>query len=231
MPPKFSLCHATRRLPEGWLEACDLWFDRCDQPEEVEYIIAVDADQFNLAGVTDYELLTAMPEYGSKVRVTNSGPKSAGAAWNEAVKISHGQFIITVADDLFPPPYWDTEIQQLIPDFSKEAALWPDLSGDYGICTFPFITRPYLERLTRDHGYQGGAWYPEYTGMRADDDFTACATMDGVWVKAPELKFEHKHPTYGTAEWDETYQWQHRQEAFQIGDSVLERRRREGFKT
>jgi hypothetical protein len=224
--PRFSLCHATRRLPSGWLEACQMWFERCDQPLEVEYIVAVDAGP-NERSI----LLSNVPPWGGIARVINDGPKSAGAAWNAAVKCSWGQFIITVADDLFPPRHWDTEIQKLISDFSEEAALWPDLSGDYGICTFPFITRPYLERLTREHGYQGGAWYPEYTGMRADDDFTACATMDNVFVKAPELKFEHKHPTYGTAEWDDTYQWQHRQEAFQIGDSVLERRRREGFKT
>jgi hypothetical protein len=226
--PRFSLCHATRRLPNGWLKACRLWFERCDEPKNVEYILAVDANQSAGVGL----LTSLMPDgYGARARVLNSGPRSAGAAWNTVVYNSHGQFIITVADDLFPCPHWDTEIEKLVPDFSKEAALWVDLSGNHNIMTFPFITRPYLERLTREHGYQGGAWYPEYTGMRADDDFTACAQMDGVIVDGRNLKFTHLHPTYGTEEWDDTYRWQHRSEAFEIGDSVLERRRREGFKT
>ena len=157
-------------------------------------------------------------------------PIQPGKAWNAAVKEATGAFLICVADDLTPPPHWDSEIMTRV-DFSKEAALKVDLSGDHELMTFPFITRPYLERLAREHGYQGGIWYPEYFGMRADDDFTACAQMDGVIVDATDLKFTHLHPTYGTAEWDDTYRWQHRQEAFQLGDSVLERRRREGFKT
>ena len=224
--PLFSLCHATRRLPVGWKESADVWFERCDQPDEIEYIIAVDSDANDCAPI----LTPAAPQFGAVARVINSGVKSSTAAWNTAARFSTGQFIITIADDLFPPLHWDTEIHKLVPDFSKEAVLWPDLSGDYDIMTFCFVTRPYFERLTREHGYEGGICYPQYRGMRADDDFTACAKLDAVIVEARDLKFTHKHPTYGTAEWDETYYWQHRPEAFQVGDSVLERRRREGFR-
>ena len=204
------------------------WFERAFRPELVEYLLCVD----NGTPVPPFAWPQAwFKDIWRAAYLVNVDRRCARDAWDTAVRVSSGDFIICVADDLTPPKHWDIEIMNRIPDFSKEAALWPDLSGDHELCTFPFITRPYLERLTRDHGYQGGAWYPEYYGMRADDDFTACATMDGVFVKAPELKFEHKHPTYQTAEWDETYYWQHRPEAFQVGDAILERRRREGFKT
>jgi hypothetical protein len=224
--PLFSLCHATRRFP-GWRACARIWYERCDEPAAVQYCLGVDRK--------DDRTQTFLPfpkfmECGIYFDRRDSVPDSAGKAWNAAVRASRGEFIITVGDDLFPPPHWDTEIKKAIPDFSKEAVLAPDLSGDYGIITFCFLTRPYLERLTRDHGYDDGAWYPEYYGMRADDDFTACARLDGVVVEAPWLKFEHRHPTYGTAEWDDTYRWQHREEAFELGDRVLTRRSAEGFR-
>lgn len=199
--PLFSLCHATRRFPQ-WEETQRTWFESCDSPAACEYVLGVDVRDY------DRQHMKWQP-WGDCGNVyadfRTELVDSAAKAWNVAVRLSRGRFIICVADDLFPPPHWDTEIKKRLPDFSKEAVLYPNFGGNPGLIMFPMMTRAYLERLSRDHGYQGGAWYPEYFGMRADDDFTECARMDGVIIEAPDLKFEHRCPNYGLAEWDDTY--------------------------
>jgi hypothetical protein len=229
--PTFSLLHATRRLPDGWKDAHSAWLAQCSAPETVEYIFGIDQAQVGFYTLLLSEIPVGVWNWAGMFCDVKADPPSAAAAWNVACSYSTGDFIITIADDLFPPKHWDLEILKRIPDLKGEYVLWPDLSGDYSIMTFAFTTRPYLERLTREHGYQDRIWYPEYYGMRADNDFTACAKLDGVIVEARDLKFEHRHPTYKTAEWDETYRWQHRDEAFELGNRVFARRKAEGFKS
>lgn len=224
--PIFSLCHTTRRLPSGWVEAANLWIERADHLKEVEYILSGDVG-CSILLETDYPCWWATRK--TKI-VTNTGRRCAAEGWNTCVRESSGDFIITVSDDLFPPDHWDTAILKVIPDLQGEYVLAADFGGNYPLMTFSFLTRAYLKRLERDHGYEGGVFYPGYLGMRADNDFDACARLDGVVIEAPHLKFEHKHPHYGTAPWDDTYRWQHRPEAYQVGDTVWERRQAEGFR-
>lgn len=228
--PLFSLCHATRRFPQ-WGETMRAWHAACDYPEYVQYVVSTDRRDYDQLPSTWPGGMRWLYPAGTFNHRNVDLPDSAGTAWNSAVLDSSGRFIICVADDLFPPKHWDSSIYQRVGDFSKEVVLYPNFGGNPGLIMFPMMTRAYLNRLERDHGYQGGAWYPEYFGMRADDDFTACARMDGVIIEAQDLKFEHRCPNYGLAEWDDTYRWQHRKEAYELGDRVLARRRAEGFRS
>jgi hypothetical protein len=238
--PVFSLCHSTARLPGGWIRAFETWFDRADHPDQVEYILTVDegtvpAEFQNVDNLAVTHTLFSRPWHSVKLDI-NRGRRCAVDGWNSAAKASTGKFLITVADDFFPPKHWDTEILKLLPfgtqpgyvNLQKGRPLWmegpwvldvDDKNGeDTDLLFFSFLTRPYYESLG------GRIFHPEYFGMFGDNDFTEEAKRDGVIVNARHLKFTHEHPAYGTAANDATYQHQHRGEAWERGKEVFKRR-------
>lgn len=200
--PTISLCHTTARLPDGWRKAAQAWFDNCDHPENVEHIIATD-EPFSPG---------ALPFADTKL-VLNKGRHSAVDGWNTSAQHSTGKFLITVADDWFPCPHWDTELLKRIPDLDGEHVLEVNTGGDEGILTFSLLTRKYYDR----YGY---LFNPRFVGMYADLWFTDVARRDRVVIDCRDLYFEHVHPCYGKGEMDDTHKWQHRPEAFQIGEQV-----------
>ena len=228
--PVFSLCHTTARLPDGWRKSAQAWFDHCDHPEDVEYILAWDA-RHGMDAVRSPNI------FPNSIRVMNYGRECAVDGWNASVKPATGKFLISLSDDLFPCPHWDTELLKVIPDIEGEYVVEVSTGGDVGVLTFSMLTRAYFDRLTRDYGYDGGLFYSGsadgkdgYLGMYGDNDFTDLARRDGVVIDAMRLEFRHVHPVYNTAQWDDTYRHQQRPEAYAHGQKVYERRRLElGF--
>lgn len=200
--PLISLCHTTARLPDGWRKAAQAWFDNCDHPENVEHIIATD-EPFSPG---------ALPFADTKL-VLNKGRHSAVDGWNTSAQHATGKFLITVADDWFPCSHWDTELLKRIPNLDGEYVLEVDTGGDPGILTFSLLTRKYYDR----YGY---LFYPRFFGMYADLWFTDVARRDQVVIDCRDLFFEHVHPCYGKGDMDGTHKWQHRPEAFRVGEQV-----------
>jgi hypothetical protein len=223
MNPVISLCHTTARLPLGWKKAADLWYSRADYPERIEYILGVDHQE----GIASFPL----PAFGNRYVTVNRGRQCAVDGWNATAQIARGKLLITVADDWSPCEHWDSELLKLIPDLNGEYVVKVNTGGDHGLLTFSILTRAYFERLTRDYGYQGGFFYPEYIGMYADNEFTDLVNRDnqsmGLLINATHLLFPHDHPLYTGEAMDEIHQRQHRSEAFEIGEQVYNRRRLE----
>jgi len=227
LTPTFSLCQSTARLPDGWRKAAQTWLDSCDNPGDVEHIIATDEP-------LDVEHFTEI--FPNTVLTLNRGRRCAVDGWNASARVARGKFLITVADDWYPCPHWDSEILKALPskdgitDLDGEWVLDVNTGGNDNLLTFSMLTRAYFDRLTRDYDYQGGFFYREYLGMFADNEFTDLARRDKVIINARNLYFEHVHPLYGKGEMDEVHQWQHRPEAFEVGGRVYQRRRIElGF--
>lgn len=225
---QISLCHSTARLPGGWKKAALLWRDRCDRLENVEYILGVDNGTQDLVGLSREVRELGFMYSGLAI---NEGRKCAVDGWNATAKVAHGKLLITVADDWYPCEHWDTRLLEQIPDLNGEWVVDVRTGGNDGLLTFSILTRSYFDRLTRDYGYQGGFFYHEYLGMWADNDFDMLAKRDGVVIAAKDLFFEHDHPVYKNEPLDEIHQWQHRPEAWRIGEEVFRRRARVfGFK-
>jgi hypothetical protein len=220
--PKISLIHSTARLPDGWQEACDTWLERADSPQYVEYTLCTDEPLdrvFDIASPADAQ----KKRYGSFRYAVNHDRKCAVDGWNAAAAVATGKLLITVSDDWFPPEHWDTELLKCIPDLDGEYVLDVDnQDGSTELMPFSLLTRKYYDRF-------GFVFYPEYLGMMADWDYTKVARQLGVVINAKHLKFEHKNPEAGTAEWDEVYQHQRRKEAQRIGEAVFARRAECGF--
>lgn len=217
--PVFSLCHATARLPHGWLNAYNYWRANADDWSKVEYILSVDTQDKD-----------RWPSHRTDVAlIENTGRNSAVDAWNQAGRASTGRFLITAADDMFPPPHWDTELLKVIPDLDGQYVIEvksgtsPHDDENMRNMLHSFMTRPYYERI-------GNFFCPQYYGMYADIDFTEMARMHGVVVDARHLTFQHRHWIGGPAPQDEIYMRQNDQAKYDHGLAVLGRRREEGFK-
>lgn len=216
--PTFSLCHATARLPNGWNNAALEWYLNCDRPSKIEYILCVDeADRDKVPAEMPH-----LPQL-----VINAGRQCAVDAWNTAAAASTGKFIIQVADDLYPPTHWDTELLKVIPDLDGEYVVevrtGTSLDDEWRRCmAHSFLTRKYYER----YGY---LFHPDYEGMYADDEFTEKARRDGVVVDARHLLFEHRHWIGTTVPFDDIYKRQNSQERYDRGLEILGRRRAQGF--
>lgn len=229
--PTFSLCHATARLPEGWKPAYQAWKDNCDDWSQVEYILGVDTADKEKWPKWD----VGGPEHGlyftssGIILAENTGRQCAVDGWNATGKASTGKFLITVADDLYPPPHWDTELLKEIPDLNGEYVLevksgTSPADDEWMRCMLhSFMTRPYYERI-------GNFFYPEYFGMYADVDFGDLARHHGVVIDSRRLTFQHAHWIGTTVPFDEIYQRQNAQSKYDHGMSILGGRRANGFK-
>jgi hypothetical protein len=235
MIPTFSLCHATARLPNGWHAAYDCWKERCDDWSKVEYILGIDKADIE----TYMKTMSRFQEscvVGRKTEISIEGipvavnfdRQCAVDGWNAAGRMATGRFLITAADDMFPPEHWDTELLKAIPSLDGEYALevksgTSPADDEWMRCMLhSFITRPYYERI-------GNFFYPEYFGMYADVDFGDMARRDGVVVDARHLTFQHKHWIGTNIEFDEIYQRQNAQAKYDLGMSILGTRRINGF--
>lgn len=232
--PLISLCHTTARLPLGWVEAAKAWLSRADHPDQVEYILAVDADVSLKADVEFMQFMGWMERHSPLIRsqlVVNTGRKCAVDSWNTAVRNSEGKLLISVSDDWTPPVHWDTLLLELIGDLDQPRVVKVQTGGgaDESLLTFSILTRAYLDRLSNEYGYNGGFFYQEYLGMYADNEFTQIVKRDtgiipGLLVDATHLTFPHAHPLYTGQPMDSIHQWQHRPEAWATGERVYRER-------
>ena len=217
--PTFSLCHATARLPDGWRAAHESWKQNCDNWSGVEYVLGVDLVDSDKWPALEDDIQPAI----------NKGRQCAVDGWNAAGKAATGRFLITVADDCFPPPHWDTELLKVIPNLDGEYAIevksgTSPADDEWMRCMLhSFITRNYYKRI-------GNFFSPQYQGMYADVDFTDMARRDGVVIDARHLTFQHRHWIGTRVPYDEIYQRQNAQARYDEGFSILGRRREEGFK-
>lgn len=219
--PTFSLCHATARLPNGWRAAYDTWKANADDWSRVHYILGVDYEDY-----LTYELEPIVP---IEVAIAiNNGRRCPVDAWNAAGQRATGQFLITAADDMFPPPHWDTLLLAACPSLDGEYML-EVLSGtspaddEWMRCQLhSFITRPYYERI-------GNFFYPGYVGYYADIDATEMARAHGVMIDARHLTFQHRHWIGTGVPRDEVYARQDSDANRELGMRILGERRERNF--
>jgi hypothetical protein len=186
-----SLCHPTIRA-DKWLNSCRDFFDKCDDPDAVEYVLAVEPD----LAVSDF--IEKSPFSNTLISVNRSGPSLVNG-FNAAAAASSGNPIIFMADDLWGFHHWDTALLEVIGDrLDTEAVVWSRNGSFWGReCgeeVHPILTRKYYER----YGY---VLNPVYRAHYADTEFAAVARLDGVLIDGRDrLPFDHRHYSEGKAQ-------------------------------
>ena len=228
--PMYSLIHASIR-PEKWRATFDEWLSKCERPEDVEYILCVDA-----ADAERFDVNRLPSGKGFTFRmVVNHGRRCNVDAWNHAASVSEGHIIIAVSDDTGACEGWDSKVGLAIPRTPLGAAFVVNLRQEFIIDIFtgspnrrplfeiPIVSRSRYQRL----GYY---FYPAYRGMYADVDMYEQAARDGVIVNARHLFFPHRHPFFDKGvPMDEEYARHNHQSEYDFGKLILEERRQNGF--
>jgi len=214
-PQTISMIHATRGRPELSREAYELWMAAASGEHTLEYILSVDDDDPTMEDTSGW------PDTVKVIRGDNRGNVDA---YNRGVWSSAGKVIVQVHDDVKPPQDWDLLIVDRLGDLDAPALLQVDDGnpvnpGKPYLVTIAIMTRAYALRV-------GGLWNPGYVSIYCDDDLSLKALQDGVFIKAPEIKFDHK---WGGADGDETYRRSYRPANWKTGEALLEKRKAAGF--
>jgi hypothetical protein len=226
---KFSIIHPTARVRQkfehAWWDAAEAALRGCDSAVDVEYILVVHHSRAGeFWGVADLwaDGLHHTPEWGRFTVVTNYGRDCLVDQCNAGQLAATGEIHCWNQDDMRYPEHWDTEIRKLIPDTSELIAIQARTDGSRAdLLTIPTIaTRPLVEAI--------GLISPDYESMFSDDEWSAKAWRLGSIVKS-SLYFQHLHPVNGTAEMDEVYALENRQEAYKVGFDVFQKRKAAGF--
>jgi hypothetical protein len=224
---KFSICHTTAR-PKEWGTAYAEWMQNAAHPEDVEYVLVVDARW----GFTELPKLRAQ----DKVLWNTDKMCLVGGA-NVACAAATGDILIINSDDVFPCAAWDFALESSLyankltykePDPKTDEVVIQtssDTPADArGLMVCQIFSRARYQRL-------GYGLYPAYDSMYADDDFSEHARLDGVVIDARHLIFPHKHPVYGHGKMDEVYQHENKSAAYEKGVQILTQRRAQGFRS
>lgn len=183
--PLFSLLHPTVR-PKAWSMAAVNWFKNCDNPDAVEYVLVPErTDEF-----TESDDLRQYLPFKNAVIGFNQFPASTVGGSNYAASLASGKIFITLADDFYSTPHWDTIILGLLEGkLDQEVVVWPDtgISGfDDHFISLPILTKAYYDRV-------GYLFWHEYSSYYADADFTEEAVKNGVEIirARDTLKLHH----------------------------------------
>jgi len=189
-PARISLLHATRGRPELPLKCRETWLKLANQPERVEHVFAVDAD--------DEVGRTALAAYGPKV-VEQDGLGCVGA-WNLAAEHATGDILVQLSDDWIPVQGWDDIFEQRLGSLRKPKVLViSDGHRPDDLLCMAILNRKRMEQ-------QGWFLPPAYTGVYSDDEFSFRAFEDGVTVEARDVVLTHAHPNHDpSVPLDETY--------------------------
>jgi hypothetical protein len=236
--PLLSLLHPTARVkpsssfPRGWRAAFDLYLERADHPERIEYVLAVHESRWEGFHVSALADGPQGEEFAAVQWIKNTGRDCAVAQLNCAAAASTGKLLMGVMDDLEPPEHWDTLVQEAFEsgcDYPHES----DYSGEYvmhlssgspsdrELMIAGAITRKRYER----YGY---ILNPQFESMFSDNYFTWQARRDEQEGKCKiitrlDIEFKHNHPLFGRGKPDELYALQNRPEAYREGAATFAR--------
>ena len=234
---KISVVHPTARIappypsfPTGWLESCQAFCAACDSPEDVEYILVVHEDNWQKFcqryGGTVFEGqwlnsgLDCVDRFGRFWVVKNRGTNSVVSQINHGCVVARGLLIHVSMDDLFPPRHWDSLIWRAFAGSNLstlDSVINPHVlhvtTGSPTDDTL-FIPQIFTRMLFEERGY---AVHPSYDGMFSDNEFTEHAKAKGIVLDGRHIRYEHRHPAFGTAEMDSVYAGENREQAYADG--------------
>lgn len=206
-----SLLHATHRSRVNPLVLRDMWLSNADQPNSIEYIFAMDADDHQSILATESALRCIPGESGSY--------STAVRNWNAAAQLSTRDVLFVIADDLLPSPHWDTLLMRILigldprhQAFAVKIRDSPD-PGD-ALMRHPIVSRAFYE--------QHGLFNPSFNGVYCDNDITLRAFWECVLIDGRSVPFEHSHPAIDhDVVASESHARMNRSEEYQHGESVL----------
>jgi len=164
--PLISLIHPTARLnPEAvnyWGRAALAWFESCDHPENVQYVVTVHSCRWQELVLTDAPLVVdgrSFANWAEVAFIRNTGLDTNVSQVNRGHRAATGKVLVGMMDDLSPPRHWDTLLLGAIPDVDAPFVVHASSSS-------PRDAEPLINA-----GCMTRAWYEEQGGYALHPDY------------------------------------------------------------
>lgn len=183
MGPRLSLLHASYHRSGGPLEVKQAWLEAADRPELIEYIVALDDDDEVAIAQTEGQSRVVSPAIDNRVTAVRN--------WNAAAELARGDLLIVIADDLFPPPGWDTLLQTVTSGLDPRSTAFAvkitdDPRPKETKLRHPVVSRQFYRRF--------GLFSELFDGLYCDDDITMTAFRKSFILDGRCIVTEHRHP-------------------------------------
>jgi hypothetical protein len=199
MTPKILVKFATRSRPEKFINCLENYISLSTH-DNYEILVSADWDDLTM---NNPGIITLVSSY-EKVRLVFGASKNKVDAINRDVSIMDNfDILINTSDDMcFVKKGFDSIIvqrmQENFPDF--DGVLHFDDGNHYGskLMTMSIMGKPYYDRF-------GYIYFPGYDSVYCDNEAKDVALKLGKYKYFPEVLFNHNHPVWGKAQWDEQY--------------------------
>lgn len=225
---KISLLHISRQRPQLAYDCFREWSANCNKKYQVEYILAVDADDPTLPAYMKLFSETDKSNIGLFVMNVTDSHNGVQAINNAAKVISMtSEIIMSVSDDQGCFPGWDQAIEKVlegVDNFTqpKFIGVSDGLQAYGSIFVYYIANRAYYKKF-------GWIIYPEYDGMFGDNDMMELARRTGALIDAPYLLFQHRHYSIGLGTFDEVYAKTNNPNDFHKNQMIFEARKKRNF--
>ena len=174
-----SLCHATFHSPIKPKEIKALWLEKSIKKSLIEYIPGLNEDDYAAIENTKYLKRFISPKTNQCTAVNN---------WNGSARITSGDLIFVIADDLIPPFGWDEKLREICSDINpKKYSFAIKINDSNSILDtkmrHPIISRKFYEEF--------GLFDDKFRGVFCDDDITKRAFWKSLIIDGRELEFIH----------------------------------------
>jgi len=202
--------YASRSRPEKFFEGLHNIIDMA--ADKVNYTVFCCLDKDDMT-VDNTFLSRAGDDKFSKVSFDFGCSKSKIDAINRPLpEVLAWDILVNYSDDMrFTVFGWDQLVREGFRCNGPDKFLhFPDSTAKNMLATMSIMDRKYFER-------DGYIYHPTYKSLWCDNEAMEVAKLRGCYVYMGTQIFEHYHPAYGMAQWDEQY---HRQQAFWAEDEL-----------
>jgi len=213
---KISLIHPSWGRPYMCKQCIYMWMDMFSEHNDLEYILSLDTDDAKAYLPVIRDLVGKLD-----LKVVIYPNANMVHALNNAAKLASGDVLIYVSDDFECFDNYDLAIQKAVGKETDWVLFVYDGVRDDDVQTISILSKEYYDRF-------GYIYYPEYTSMWADPDYTEMAKRTGKVIDAMYLTFQHRHFIPG-AFYDATYQRQDSPVAWDHGEKLFYKRAEENF--
>lgn len=207
---KILFKYATRSRRDNFLRGIDSIRKNISDNENYHILITVDRDDNKMfpLPVLDCNHTYIVGDSESKVHAINRDMERA-PDWDILVCMSDDMvFTVKGFDDVirenmkteFTPDEWRIDEETRDSHYTDVDLFlhFPD-GNRSDLCTMSIIGRDYYKR-------DGYIYNPEYKSLYCDDEAQQVAKLRGCYQFVDQQIFEHLHPAYGKAKFDEQYQ-------------------------
>jgi hypothetical protein len=210
-----SIIHPSLGRPVQARKCYDHWMKEASLNHEIEWIIVLSKGD---KSIEEYYHTFA----DSSAIIVETKTSNMVQATNEGAKLTAGELMILVSDDMYAPAFWDERILHKYEMISGPGVLQVNDGITTLKLTIPIMNRQAYAKLKY-------MYHPDYISMYADDDLRRTAMKHQMYYNGTDILIEHRHYSNGKSAYDRTYATENSHKALKHGERLYYERAKLNF--